>query len=155
MNDEQTEEIEETLLTLAMTIGETQTAYSKVRLSASIHQADLEARKLFLTPLGGWEGKNEGERKVSAETTFAGDKVCQGIREILTGEATEMSKLEATMANAEAQRRGIEWVITYRLVNALHDHWDGTNPARALASKIGVSEAVETALNTLEEDLPF
>lgn len=149
MDVENTQEIEATILTLAKSIGETQTAYSKVRLSASIHQADLEARKLFLTPIGGWDGKNEGERKTSAESTFAGDKVCQALRETLTGEATEMSKLEGSLGDLEAQRRGLEWVITYRLVNALKDKWDGLNPGRVLASKIGVMEAREAALDEL------
>jgi hypothetical protein len=155
---EQTPEIEQPfnmenrILTLAKLIGESQALLAKSRIITAKLQADMEARKLFLAPMEGWPGSNEGARKLSAETTFAADKVCISIREVMTTEITAMAENEAYLATLEAERRGYEWVITNRLIDALHDRWDGLNPGRVAASKVALFNAREEALEALTED---
>lgn len=150
----ETNEMEVRIIAVAKEIGTVQELLANCRVSSSQMQSDLEARKLFITPPEGWEGKNEGERKITAELTFSKDKTISTIRDNLTGMLVSLANTEANLAKLEAERRGYEWVITNQLVNALHERWDGLNPGRILAQKLPVNRAREEVLDQLDDGLP-
>lgn len=58
---------------IGLTLGEAYIEQKDVEIRLSHQRQDLDARKLYLTPSDGWPGKNESERKVAAEKTFAAD----------------------------------------------------------------------------------
>ena len=78
------------------------------------------ARRLELTPAGGFEGKNEELRRLAAEKVFSDDELLQ---EILADERQahlELVETDGRIAALEAERRALEWQIRAELVTALY-----------------------------------
>lgn len=99
---------------------------------------DEEARKLFITPEGGWQGKNAEERKFTENVFCAGDEVLKQIRQMIVVEQNEYDGTLAMIDGLTDERRAFEWTIRAKLVDALA----GNNAA---------SNTIESAFKTDQE----
>lgn len=79
----------------------------------------IDDRKLFITPEGGWVGKNEAERGVAANKTFASDEDLIKMVDSKIAETKKQQVLVSDLALFEAERRGIEFAVRDALAKAL------------------------------------
>ena len=88
-------------------------------ISLANHREDLAGRKLALAPADGWPGKNEGERKLASEAAYAADETCLALVRTIREDEMQASVVQAQIQALEAERRGLEWEIRARLVEAM------------------------------------
>lgn len=112
---------------------------------------DLERRKLDLTPIEGWPGKNEEQRNTAREKAFAGDEITQNLSKTVSELESRLGLLAGEIEASEAERRAEEWRIRARMVDALEHR--GVQPNgrgdRAEAAFDDVAQQV------LDEEIPF
>ncbi len=133
------------LLEIAHSLASLIQARSELNLLINHLNVDLEARKLALVPAEGWPGKNEGERKLSADRVFAADKTCSDIHFALEERTIRLANVEAEIGGLEAERRALEWEIRAKLVEALAGKRDSADP----------EDAFDDALQAQADDFPF
>lgn len=80
---------------------------------------DLERRKLDLTPIEGWPGKNEEQRNTARDKTLASDESVKALSQTVAELETRLGLLAGEIEAAEAERRADEWRIRSRLIDAL------------------------------------
>lgn len=101
---------------------ELSTEYSdrqQISLLMSHIQQDLAARVLNMTPPEGWPGKNAEQRDQARDVAIRDDEACQEMKGILRNLEQELALTSASIETLEAERRGWEWTIRARLVDAL------------------------------------
>lgn len=101
------------------------------------HQQDADARRLALSPLEGWPGKNEGERKIAAERVFAGDEGLQGSLRLEAEAHAAIMLIDGEILAVEAERRALEWELRGQLVERL--------------GSAGMERRVDTAFETVAD----
>ncbi len=96
---------------------------NKIKFDASVRLANLRsdesARKLFLTPLGGFPGSNTEQRKAAQESTFGSDSALKAITEAIANFQREYDGALANIDSLTDERRALEWTIRAKLVDAL------------------------------------
>lgn len=71
----------------------------------------LTDRTLALTPAEGWQGKNEGERKLAEQRTLAEDGYYQELTTQLAAYRDDLAMVVAEIQALEAERRALEWLV--------------------------------------------
>ena len=106
-----------------LTIAEALGAYYRERAGLSLreHQLDqdAEARRVYMTPVEGWPGKNAEQRDTARLAAELQDETLQKIAAELAEIKADASRDDAIVASLEAERRALEWQIRARLVDAL------------------------------------
>lgn len=80
---------------------------------------DLERRKLDLTPVEGWPGKNEDARTLARDKALAADESVKALSQTVAELETRLGLLAGEIESAEAERRAEEWHIRAKLIDAL------------------------------------
>lgn len=119
------------------------------------YEKDAEGRKLYLTPLEGWPGKNAEDRKTSAERVFAVDEVLGKIAAAANLVHAELAQCEALIAGLEAERRALEYTVKIALVETLQArHYEYAPDQDAFEQVEGV-ELDQAAYSYAEDEFPF
>ena len=120
-----------------------------VEITLAHHREDLAGRKLALAPADGWPGKNEGERKLTAEAAYATDEVCLALAKMIREDELQLSIVQAQTQALEAERRGLEWEIRARLVDVM-----SRNHVQANSSGPVEETAFDDAAQAQADNLP-
>lgn len=120
--------------------------------------SDMEARKVAITPEGGWPGKNAEERKFAESVTCGADEPMKAMRNEHAIKLDRQAFIEAEISALETERRALEWSVRGALVDALmgvtNSHSDVAESSFDDAAQMVVDETVfETA--AFVDDLPF
>lgn len=157
-----------TLTEIAQKLGELYKERSQKTFADWQHTEDLKARKLYLTPAEGWQGKNAEQREVEAERTFDGDEPCRNMAREISYVKNSLSTIEGFILALEAERRALEWDIRGGLVEALlgkrnESNRNGVEQAFDDAGQATVDDELdktleemnEHAVEFVEDDVPF
>jgi len=112
----------EKLIEIAKTLTDLYDTRAQTSLIQWQASQDIERVKLNLTPVEGWPGKNEEQRKTAAEKTFAENDELQAAQVKYNAAYKALVELEAKIAGMEAQRKAEEWTIRAQLVEVLRSN---------------------------------
>lgn len=113
----------ERMLEIAETLKDLYKRRAGLAFEAMVLTAEIEGRKVELTPEAGWPGSNEGARKAAAEQTFLIDAALVYLNKTLLDVRADLFPVEAMIAGLESERRALEWLIRER---ALETHGIGS-----------------------------
>ena len=110
---------EQTLIQIADDLAARYETRAKTSLIQWQANQDIERIKLSLTPVEGWPGKNEEQRRTAAEKVYAEDDALQAAT--IKGDTAYRAivALDAEIAGLEAKRKALEWTIRAQLVDVL------------------------------------
>ena len=95
----------------------------KVRKNLQVNidhtSAEIEARKLDLTPAEGWPGKNEEQRSIAREKAFAGDRDLCAMNLALSGLRDDLAGFEADIEGLQVVASAERWAVREKLADAL------------------------------------
>ena len=80
---------------------------------------DIAARALAITPDGGWQGKNESERKTASDKAFAADEIIQKLLLIKRDADDHARQTQAEIDGLEDERRAYEYTVKATYVRAM------------------------------------
>lgn len=138
------------LLQISETLGELYRSRAILNLLIQQTEEDIKMRKVDLTPVEGWPGKNAEQREIEAARVFADDQAMRAISGTLDDLKHEIVENTGAIEALEADRRGLEWQIRADLVQALagkHDNSDEFDDA--------LEGATDQALDAQFSDVPF
>lgn len=107
------------LLEIATQLAQHRTARRAVEIRLSHLQSDYAARLLAIRPAGGWQGKNEVERKDAGERAESNDETLRAIRAQQAEEQEQIDALETLAENLSDERRAIEAQIRQNTADAI------------------------------------
>lgn len=99
------------LQTIATQIGELTKVRATINIRLSHLEVDLNARKLALTPLEGWEGKNAEQRTLAEQRTIFADVPYAAMFKEQLEKKAELLQLDADVEALVSERRALEWQI--------------------------------------------
>lgn len=111
---------------------------------------DYEARKMAITPGGGWQGKNAEERKFAESIACAADEVLKKISDMMTIEQHEFDGTIITMENRQTERRALEWTLRAKLIDALAGNYSASE---AIALTIAEEKEADIAMQDAADEM--
>jgi hypothetical protein len=107
------------LLEIATELGRLSKEGADLQIRTDHLKSDEESRILYITPEGGWIGKNPDERKASESKALSSDSVITSIRNQLIDLKDGLSFIRASESMLEDERRALEWEIRDAYVKAI------------------------------------
>lgn len=150
-------DMETTLKKIASDLGELYRLRQLNELRAWQLEQDLAARKVYLTPVDGWPGKNAEQREIEAQRVFGQDGTCQQIGQAISDLREDAAEVTGHIEALEAERRAAEWAIRGRLADALAGRMNGRHGDAAesafddAADLVGLGVLDEQARKELEQ----
>ena len=130
----------------------------RAALNVSKWQAsqDMELRKLEITPAEGWPGKNEEQRGIARNKSFAADEIIRNLSATIGEFEHRLGILAGDIEAAEAERRAEEWRIRARMCDALEALAIQQN-GRGDRAEAGFDDAAQAELDCVydEDSIPF
>jgi hypothetical protein len=146
------------MLEISIELGKRYSGLRMLEVALGHKRQDLEARKLFLTPPTGWEGKNEEQRRTAAEKCFAEDETCKGLATLIRENEGQIAEMMGWVQTLEAERRALEWEVRQSLVDALRANQvqtQGNGPVEETAfDDVTLAEA-DAAMQAAAEEAIF
>ena len=106
------------LIELAQLIGSSISNRADLTLIAKDLEIEIANIRLEMTPEGGWDGKNAEQRDLAKALAELGHKELQARSKDFEGIKNEIMILDSLIAIYEAERRGLEWQIRDRMIDA-------------------------------------
>lgn len=105
-------------------IGETERAVRVKKTEILYANKEREDLLTTLTPITGWEGKNEGERTISRNRFCLESPEIQAVDKRIRDLDFSMAELESALSALEAERRSLEFVVRDALASTLFGYDD-------------------------------
>ena len=128
---------------IAKELGNQLRARTDLNILISHAETDIDARKMAITPEGGWQGKNAEERKLASERAYSDDLALLTMGEDLEQRKVRIAEVETEISCLETERRALEWTIRARLVDALA----GKQETKADVAENAFDDAAEARLD--------
>lgn len=126
---------------IAMVLGEAYHWRKVINIEKAHQEADYNARLLVLTPIDGWTGKNDDQRKISKQKAESEDEALNAIRKRLMALGEDSEECEEKIATQIELRDAQRWAIREKLADALAARGE-TNPDEA-ADEPATEDAAE------------